>query len=262
MQDKQQNLDLVGLSMAPDDTDPRQTSGLIRDLVNRIEQLEEQNAALRKALEAINAVPSLVPHAQAPRHAPPPAADAHRRSPLEPPRTKQAPRPSRRARHQNSPTPQKSPQKSPQQQSPQPIANDGTEQADDLRRRFAADKDAGDLKVMKRSGPVRSRFRRQFRYFTMTRLHAILAGLCLSTGAIASAVGNMLDIWILCTGGIIIAAIGAIYMIVVGFFWVFGKLAMAEEETDVVLIENAIPQRHTQSILSHGIYWLSRLFMK
>ena len=257
MQDKQQNIDLIGLSMAPDDTDPRQTSGLIRDLVNRIEQLEEQNAALRKALEVINAVPSLVPQAEAPRQTPPPATEyAHRRSPLEPLRTKQPHRPPRRARHQNSPTPQESPR----QQSPQPAADAGTQQADDVRRRFAAGKDAGDLKVMKKSGPIRSRFRRQFRYFTMTRLHAILAGLCLSIGAIASAVGNMLDIWILCTAGIIIAAIGAIYMIVVGFFWVFGKLAMAEEETEVVEIENAIPQRHTQSILSHGIYWLSRLF--
>ncbi|MFT5241094.1 MAG: hypothetical protein ACI9OU_001807 [Candidatus Promineifilaceae bacterium] len=251
MQDKQQNLDLISLSTAPEDTDPRQTSGLIRDLVNRIEQLEEQNAALRKALEAINDVPSLVPQAAAPRQTPAPTEYAHRRSPLEPLRTKQVPRPIRSKLHQNPPTPQ---------ESSQPTANDGSQQADALRRRFAAGKNAGDLKVMKKSGPVRSRFRRKFRYFTMTRLHAILAGFCMSIGAIASAIANMLDIWILATAGIIVASIGAIYMIVVGIFWVFGKLAMAEVEPEVEHIETTIPQRHTQSILSHGIYWLSRFF--
>ncbi len=251
MSDPKTDLDLTGLGANLDGSegDARNVSTLIRDLLNRIEQLEEQNSSLRKELD-------LVIRGAATAHItdPPPT----RRRPPETRKKKHIPG-SRRAIIGTTAAPGVAGSRTTASAQSSSLALPPHPRTNKLQPLFDIQGDSEETQTRKRSGRVRSKFRRQFRYFSMARLHAILAGLCMTVGAISAAVADMLVIPILKTAGIAFACLGLIYMLGVGVAWIFMRITFAEPGEKHVELPSQKRQRPGHSLISNIIYAISKL---
>lgn len=249
MSDTKTDLNLAGLGADLSGTqgDSRDVSTLIRDLLNRIEQLEEQNLSLRKELD-------LVIRGAATTGMTPPAP----RQPPERPQKKPAPG-SRRSILGTTAAPGVAASRARQLEQPLPKPEPVCPQASKLHQLFDSEGHSDEIQTSKRSGRVRSKFRRQFRYFSMARLHAILAGLCMTVGAIAASVAGALAIPILRTAGIAFACIGIIYMLGVGLVAIALRLSFGKPGHEIVELPPSMRRRPGQSMISSIIYAFSKL---
>ena len=251
MQEFEKQIVLPGFESEGSDapTDPAGVSMLIRDLVNRVEQLESEKAALQEILGMRVTPPEAATKRSTPRRSalvpvldPPEPVSRHRsslRRPLAPVSAELL--------------------TAPQSAPPTDAQPDPSGQAQDLRELLNTSTGATAPQPSKKSGRIRSRFRRQCRYYSMVRLHAILAGFCLAMGSIVGALAFALEFSLVYDAGLVIAALGLIYMLIVGCFWIGTRFAVTDDK-NVVAIDSALRLRPAQSLLSNVFYWISRIF--
>ncbi len=239
---------------------------LMRNLFARLEALEKENEEL-KSLLGLEQKPVNQPNVSQPTSpetsgasTPGPAAKTRRATPLEAPRTRDQILETRARHRQEARNRLKSVARAPENQAAASQLNALKQmlQHEDPDHVLPAE-ETENVNYSKKTGKVRSKMRLRFRFFSMSRVHALIAGLCIAAGSISGAFGQVLNFPPLHYAGLAFAGIGITYMIVVGIVALTFHLSNRDDE-DVIVVQKNLHNRPSRSIFSTIIYLVGRLF--